>query len=96
MMCHDVAVSPENAVPPLSSQLLMVFVLFPRLTSLQMVPERAGVKVRGVQKISLISCARLLVATAPPGTRRALLMAADQAPRRARSMRARGSEISTA
>ena len=60
----------------------------------------AGVKVRGVQKISLISCARLLVATAPPGTRRALLMAADQAPRRARSMRAhvraRGSEISTA
>ena len=56
----------------------------------------AGVKVRGVQKISLISCARLLVATGPPGTRRALLMAADPAPRRARSMRARGSEISTA
>ena len=40
MMCHDVAVSPENAVPPLSSQLLTVFVLFPRRTSLQMVPER--------------------------------------------------------
>ena len=50
----------------------------------------AGVKVREVQKISLISCARLLVATGPPGTRRALLMAADPAPRRARSMRARG------
>ena len=57
---------------------------------------KAGVKVRGVQKISLISCARLLVATGPPGTRRALLMAADPAPRRARSMRARGSEISAA
>ena len=40
MMCHDVAVGPENAVPPLSSQLLTVFVLFPRRTSLQMVPER--------------------------------------------------------
>ena len=39
-MCHDVAVSPENAVPPLSSELMKVFELLARSTSLRMGPER--------------------------------------------------------
>ena len=57
---------------------------------------RAQVETTPLQKAPLISCARLLVTYAPPSTRGGFLMAADQAPRRARSMRARGSEISTA
>ena len=53
----------------------------------------AGVKITPIQKVSLISCARPLVPTAPPSTRGACLMAADQAPRRARSMCARGKRL---
>ena len=53
----------------------------------------AKVKITPVQKVSLISCARPLVTTAPPSARGACLMAADQAPRRARSMRLRSSHI---
>ena len=52
--------------------------------------DEAEVKITPIQKVSLISRARPLVPTAPPSTRGACLMAADQAPRRARSMRARG------
>ena len=53
----------------------------------------AEVKITPIQKVSLISCARPLVTTAPPSARGACLMAADQAPRRARSMRLRSSHI---
>ena len=55
--------------------------------------EGAKVKITPIQKVSLISCARPLVTTAPPSARGACLMAADQAPLRARSMRLRSSHI---
>ena len=50
-------------------------------------------KITPIQKVPLMSCARPLVSTAPPSARGACLMAAVQAPRRARSMRLRSSQI---
>ena len=46
-----------------------------------------------LEKVLLIGCARLWAATATSGTRGACVVSADQAPRRARSMGARGSGI---
>ena len=53
----------------------------------------AKAKITPIQKVSLLNCARPLVTTAPPSARGACLMAADQAPLRARSMRLRSSHI---
>ena len=58
-------------------------------------PAPARAEVTPLEKVLLIGCARLWVATATSGTRGACVVsAADQAPCRARSMGARGSGIS--
>ena len=51
-------------------------------------------EVTPLEKVLLIGCARRWVATATSGTRGACVVSADQAPRRARSMRLRESGIS--
>ena len=53
----------------------------------------ARAEVTPLEKVLLIGCARLWAATATSGTRGACVVSADQAPRRARSMGARGSGI---
>ena len=55
--------------------------------------QKAEVKTTPIQKAPLISCALPLVPTAPPSTRGACLMTTDRAPRRARSMCARGKRL---
>ena len=58
---------------------------------LVMSPARA--EVTPLEKVLLIGCARLWAATAMSGTRGACVVSSDQAPRRARSMGARGSGL---
>ena len=53
----------------------------------------ARAEVTPLEKVLLIGCARRWAATATSGTRGACVVSADQAPRRARSMGARGSGI---
>ena len=55
-------------------------------------PE-ARAEVTPLEKVLLIGCARLWAATAMSGTRGACVVSSDQAPRRARSMGARGSGL---
>ena len=54
---------------------------------------RARAEVTPLEKAFLIGCACRWAATATSGTRGACVASADQAPRRARSMGARGSGI---
>ena len=53
----------------------------------------ARAEVTPLEKVLLIGCARLWAATATSGTRGACVVSSDQAPRRARSMGARGSGL---
>ena len=53
----------------------------------------ARAAVTPLEKVLLIGCARLWAATAMSGTRGACVVLSDQAPRRARSMGARGSGL---
>ena len=55
--------------------------------------RRARAEVTPLEKVLLIGCARLWAATAMSGTRGACVVSSDQAPRRARSMGARGSGL---
>ena len=55
--------------------------------------EQARAEVTPLEKALLIGCAGLWAANATSGTRGACVVSADQAPRRARSMGARGSGI---
>ena len=63
----------------------------PPRTSLK--PTLARAEVTSLEKVLLIGCARLWAATATSGTRGACVVSADQAPRRAGSMGARGSGL---
>ena len=54
---------------------------------------KARAEVTPLEKVLLIGCARLWAATAMSGTRGACVVSSDQAPRRARSMGARGSGL---
>ena len=54
---------------------------------------KARAEVTPLEKVLLIGCARLWAATATSGTQGACVISADQAPRRARSMGARGGDI---
>ena len=56
-------------------------------------PTQARAAVTPLEKVLLIGCARLWAATAMSGTRGACVVSSDQAPRRARSMGARGSGL---
>ena len=53
----------------------------------------ARAEVTSLEKVLLIGCARLWAVTATSGTQGACVVSADQAPRRAGSMRGRGNEI---
>ena len=55
--------------------------------------NEARAEVTPLEKALLIGCARLWAATAMSGTRGACVVSSDQAPRRARSMGARGSGL---